>query len=83
MRFYKSIFHLWLSLLITVFELLGIKDNCLILESISSEVDFLKSSSVLFMGHTHYLIYNPFSHLRTWLGNVCELWKNAVFWTWG
>lgn len=83
MRFYKSIFHLWLSLLITGFELLGIKDNCLILEFISLEVHFLKSSSILFMGHMHYLIYNPFSHLRTSLGNVYELWKNAIFWTGG
>ena len=46
MRFYKSIFHLCFLFLITGFELLGtvnwylLTDNCLMLESISLEVDF-------------------------------------------
>ena len=64
MRFYKSIFHLCFLFLITGFELLGtvnwylLTDNCLMLESISLEVDFFfKSSSILFMDQTHPFIY--------------------------
>lgn len=41
-RVSKSISEFWLSLLITGFELLGTKDNCLTLESVSSEIHCLK-----------------------------------------
>lgn len=43
MRFYKSIYHFWFSLIITGFELLGTGNNCLTLESISLEVGFLRA----------------------------------------
>lgn len=77
------IFSLWPPLIITRLEILGTVDNCLTLESVSSEILFLKDSSIIFPGQTQCFIYNSLSYLRNVPKNVHETSKKDMLWTRG